>query len=89
MDNTLEKLRRNIDTIDEHILRLLRERMRLVGKVGKIKKRKGLPFRDEKRFQEVLDKKLAMAERLTLDTPFIKKIYTVIHSYALKVEKEA
>ena len=54
VDGELERLRGEIDGIDEQILTLFAERMRLVGAIGACKGAGGLPTRDEKREAEIL-----------------------------------
>lgn len=56
MDADIERLRREIDLIDEKILELLRRRMRISAEIGRIKKEKGLPVLNERRETEVLER---------------------------------
>ncbi|GAB6101763.1 hypothetical protein JCM16138_09860 [Thermococcus atlanticus] len=50
----LHELRKRIDMIDEQIIELLEERVRIAREIGEIKRELGLPIRDEKREEEVL-----------------------------------
>lgn len=52
----LHELRKEIDEIDEQIIELLEERVRVAKEIGEIKRELNLPIRDEKREEEVLKK---------------------------------
>ena len=51
---TLDPLRRQIDRIDLQLLRLLNRRASAALRIGRIKKKQGLPVYDGKREQAVL-----------------------------------
>jgi chorismate mutase len=50
----IERWRKEIDEIDEELLRLLNMRARLAVKVGSLKRASGIPVRDREREQFVL-----------------------------------
>lgn len=85
----LQALRGRIDDIDESVILLLKERMEVVRSIGQMKKKQGLPLRDDKRWQEALKKKVLKAKALGLDPMLIKKMYAPVHRHALDVEREA
>lgn len=87
MNSTLEDSRKEIDDIDEKILKLLSERISLVEKIGRYKKQKNLPSLDEKRWNQVLNLSLKKAESLNLSKEFIKKMMSLIHKYSLRLQK--
>lgn len=86
INNQLDSLRRQIDSLDKQILQLLGKRMDVVRKVGKHKLDHGIPPLDEKRWQHVLESKLLLAQKLGLDQDMVKDIYERIHKAALKSE---
>ncbi len=49
----LYELRKRIDEIDEQIIELLEERVRIAKEIGEIKRELNLPIRDEEREEEV------------------------------------
>ena len=55
---SLSALRREIDRIDLRLLRLLNRRADLARRIGRLKKRHGLPVQDRKREQAVLARML-------------------------------
>ena len=87
MNNKLNNHRKQIDKIDTSLINLLAKRMKVVQKIGQYKKTKNLPSLDAVRWQQVLNSRTKKAKLLGLNSEFIKKIYELIHNYALKVEK--
>ena len=58
----LEELRLQIDEIDEKIVSLVEDRMKVAGKIAEYKKGNGLPVLDAKREAEKLDSVCDMAD---------------------------
>ncbi|EHP68827.1 chorismate mutase [Metallosphaera yellowstonensis MK1] len=59
----LERLRREIDEVDEELFRLFFRRFQLVEEIGKIKKQNGLTLTDERRESEVRDRWRSLAKK--------------------------
>lgn len=76
-----------IDNIDNAIISLLAKRMRIVKKIGKYKKQKGLSPLDQKRWEEVLDSRIKKSKKLNLNPSLIKGFFNLIHECALEIEK--
>lgn len=77
MKTQLEDLRKQIDEIDKSIITLLAKRMKVVKKVGQLKKKSNIPALDESRWKKIIKSKKG----------FVKKIWEIIHGEALKIEK--
>lgn len=88
MDNQLDKLRKQINTVDQKILTLLAKRLSLVKKIGQYKKTHNISALDQQRWSQVLELNLNNAKSLNLSEVFIKKIFSTIHQYSLKVQNE-
>ncbi|MCK4813903.1 MAG: chorismate mutase [Candidatus Marinimicrobia bacterium] len=63
----MDKYRKKIDKIDEHLVELLDQRMGLAFELGKIKKEKGLPVNVPEREQEIFDKLKALPKETIRD----------------------
>lgn len=87
MKNTLENLRKQLDAIDNELLTLLSKRMTIVTQVGMIKKEKGIPPLDKKRWEEVLSSRTQIGKQLGLSEKFIQNIWDFIHKDALEKER--
>lgn len=89
MNNKLDNLRKQIDIVDEKLLTLLAKRIILVRKISKFKKAHNIPILDEDRRSEVLNSQLSKGEKLGLPKDLIKKLYSLIHKYSIKIQKES
>jgi len=83
---TLEELRTAIDTIDDRVLDLLRERSELVGDVGKLKEKTGVSYYAPER-EETLLRRLAAANRSRLPESAVRAIYREILSSMRALEQ--
>jgi chorismate mutase len=87
-DYELERLRKQIDALDQELLETLARRMEVVVQIGRYKKSRGLELRDEQRLQSLIEAQLARAETLKLPSELVTELYELIHSFALKAEAE-
>ena len=81
----IEHWRKEIDEIDEEILRLLNTRARLAIKVGALKKEANLPFCDPDRERYVLDRLQDLNDG-PLDMRAIDKLFRRIIRESRRVE---
>ena len=84
----LQKLRDQIDILDNKIIVSLAKRTDIVRKVGALKKEHSIEPRDTTRFNKLLKNKLSQAKKLDLPQNFIKELYNLIHEYSIKIEKK-
>ena len=84
---TIEKLRTEIDKIDEQIIRLLTDRMEKVKKIGEIKNKIGKSKLDITRFNKLLKKRIELAKKYEISKDLIIKIWNLIHDEALRIEE--
>ena len=75
--STLPGVRRRIDRLDEHLLRLLNQRARLALEIGRIKKRRKWPVFDARREASVLRHVLS-ANRGPLSARAIRHVFQAI-----------
>jgi len=71
---SIDKLRKQIDEIDEEILTLIAKRMQKAKKIGEIKRTKGLKIKDNEREREVIEKWKRKAKELNLSKEFVERI---------------
>ena len=83
----LDDLRKEIDKLDEQIVKLLAKRIEIVKKIGDFKKQNNLQVLDKNRFAKVLEKVEKTAIQQGLSPDFVKELYEVIHKYSCEVEK--
>ena len=78
----IENNRKKIDEIDEEIIRLLNERMKLSKEIGKIKQKNNISIEDKEREKELIKKLFQKKEDLSED--FIEETYSIILKYSKK-----
>ena len=84
---TLEDLRRDIDRIDEVIVRLLNERARVACEVGRLKKVEGAPVYQPDREKQVLEHVRGVAVEGPLGADAIGRLFERIIDEARRLER--
>jgi monofunctional chorismate mutase len=82
----LDELRRGIDSVDQQILKLLHERIRLVMLVGQYKRERNIPVYDPERERQLLDR-LSRAAEAPLDAPTIRRIFERLVDESRRIEQ--
>jgi chorismate mutase len=77
--SALEKLRDQIDQVDDELLQLLAQRMKLADKIGVYKKDNGVTVLQTKRWNDIIERALAKGEQLKLSRDFIVKYFDAVH----------
>ena len=72
---SIEDIRNKIDGIDEDIVKLIAERVKLAAEIGEIKKQNGLPVEDVRRERGVIDRVRELANAGGLPPDDVEKIY--------------
>jgi chorismate mutase len=81
----LDELRRSIDAVDQQILKLLHDRVRLVLAVGEYKRERGIPVYDPSRERALLDRLCKNAEP-PLDADTVRRIVERIVDECRRIE---
>lgn len=84
----INKLRKEIERTDGHILRLLNSRLAVVRKLKKEKNKTGLPFKDRLREHELFQSWQNNAKRLSLDKLFILKFFRLLTKESRRIQNE-
>ena len=82
----LDELRRSIDAVDQQILKLLHERVRLVVAVGEYKRERALPVYDPERERALLER-LCRAAEPPLDAETIRRIFERLVDESRRIEQ--
>jgi chorismate mutase len=75
----LEKLREQINHIDDELIQLLGQRMKIADKIGTYKKDNNITILQTNRWNEILEKAFGKGEKLGLSKEFITKYYDAVH----------
>lgn len=84
----LANLRKQIDEIDNDLLELLSKRMRVSDEIGVYKKEHNMPILQEKRYDEILQKRISQAEEMGMSGEFMKKVLVAIHEESVRHQME-
>lgn len=77
--NTLVNLREQINQVDDELLVLLSERMKIADKIGTFKKNTGITILQTRRWNEILERATIKAEALGLSKEFITRYFDAVH----------
>lgn len=75
----LDRLREQINHIDDELLQLLGQRMKIADSIGEYKKSNGITILQTSRWNEILERALAKGEKLGLSKEFIIKYFDAVH----------
>jgi chorismate mutase len=75
----LEKLRQQINHLDDELMQLLGTRMKLSEKIGEYKKNNNITILQTNRWNEILERAFKKGEKLGLSKEFITKYFDAVH----------
>jgi len=79
----LENFREEIKNIDDDIIDLLSNRMKIVNDIGKYKKEKNMTIYQNKTWTKKIQRYLKIGERNGLSDEFIQKLFAAIHDESI------
>jgi chorismate mutase len=83
----IENIRKNIDFLDNELLDLINERMRLAWQIGYYKKNMNLSVYQKKRWKQLLSKRIEKGQKQGLDKNFVKTLFKKIHNESVTKQK--
>ena len=75
----LEKLRQQINQLDDELMQILGQRMKVAEKIGQYKKENNITILQTNRWNEILDRAFAKGEKLGLGKEFVTKYFDAVH----------
>ena len=75
----LEKLRQQINHLDDELLQLLGQRMKIADKIGEFKQTNDITILQTNRWNEILEKAYKKGDNLGLTREFITKYFDAVH----------
>ena len=84
----INELRKEIDALDNQLMELLSNRMRVCRKIGHYKKEHNMTVLQTGRYNEILDKRGAQGSLCGMSAEFVKKIYEHIHEESVRQQIE-
>ena len=86
MDKRILQLRKEIDNLDEEIIRLLKKRMHISKEVGKLKEILDIPVEDKMREKEIIDRLNTQAGKNLSEEQLIR-IFTAVFRSSKQVQE--
>lgn len=86
--NEIEKLRSQIDILDDQILDILHKRMQISDKIGVIKKENNISVLQNKRWNEILEKVLQEGNEKNISKDFILNMFKLIHEESIDRQRK-
>jgi chorismate mutase len=83
----IQTLRKRVDEIDDQIIKVLSERVKICKAIGETKKKQGLPVRDKSRENEVFIRVKEKAAKYQLDAAQIEMLYREIVNICSAVQE--
>jgi chorismate mutase len=75
----LEKLRQQINQLDDELLTILGQRIKIAEKIGEYKKQNNITILQTNRWNEILERAFAKGDKLGLSKEFITKYFDAVH----------
>lgn len=75
----MEKMRQQINQLDDELLQLLGQRMKVADKIGQYKKDNNITILQTNRWNAILDRAFDKGEKLGLSREFITKYFDAVH----------
>ncbi|HEX9512354.1 MAG TPA: chorismate mutase [Puia sp.] len=75
----LEKLREQINHIDDELMQLLGQRMKIADKIGEYKRDNNITILQTNRWNSILERAFVKGDKLGLGKEFITKYYDAVH----------
>ena len=84
----MDDLRARIDGIDDELLELLANRMRISDEIGRYKKQSNITILQPGRWEKVLAKVFEKGREKGLDGEFLEKLFKTIHQASIDRQTE-
>ncbi len=75
----LEKLRQQINHLDDELMQILGQRIKIAEKIGQYKKDNNITILQTTRWNEILERAFAKGDKLGLSKEFITKYFDAVH----------
>lgn len=87
-NDELDKLRRNIDSVDNELIETIGDRMKISEKIGTLKKAQNVAILQPKRWNQILKNMISAGDGKELSEEFILKIFKAIHQESINHQEK-
>ena len=85
---TIDELRKKIDLLDDQLLDLLKERMRVSEAIGKYKYENNITILQTRRYDEIMNNRRERGTRRGLDEDFVTRLFESIHEESINRQSQ-
>ncbi|MEN9697243.1 MAG: hypothetical protein RLZ56_664 [Bacteroidota bacterium] len=86
--SALEKLRQQINQLDDELLQVLSTRMKVAQKIGEYKKNNEITILQTNRWNEILDRAVTKGNKLGLSDDFVTKYMDAVHMESINQQNK-
>lgn len=84
----LEKLRQQINQLDDELMQILGQRMKIAEQIGKYKKENNITILQTNRWNEIIERATAKGDKIGLSKDFISKYFDAVHMESINHQKK-
>ncbi len=84
----LEKLRQQINQLDDELMQILSQRMRIAEQIGKYKKENNITILQTNRWNEIIERATQKGDKIGLSKEFITKYFDAVHMESINHQKK-
>lgn len=84
--NKLERLREQINYLDEELISLISNRMKVAKEIGNIKKKSKVTILQSARYNEIVERALQKAKQVELSEEFMKTYMEAVHIESIRIQ---
>jgi chorismate mutase len=84
----LEKLRQQINHLDDELMQILGQRMRAAELIGKYKRENNITILQTSRWNEIIERAFLKGDKLGLSKEFIMKYFDAVHMESINHQKK-
>ncbi|MGQ0739793.1 MAG: chorismate mutase [Bacteroidota bacterium] len=84
----LEKLRQQINQLDDELMQILGQRMRIAEQIGKYKKENNITILQTSRWNEIIERATAKGDKIGLSKEFITRYFDAVHMESINHQKK-
>lgn len=84
----LEKLRQQINHLDDELMQILSQRMKIAENIGQYKKSNNITILQTNRWNEIIERAVQKGEKIGLSKEFITKYFDAVHMESINHQKK-
>ena len=84
----LEKLRQQINQLDDELMQVLSQRMRIAEQIGRYKKENNITILQTNRWNEIIERAFLKGDKIGLSKEFITKYFDAVHMESINHQKK-